>query len=76
MTCELPGCRRKLDPDDTYETDIPPDNNHKGQYRKVCGKCYKKLAGVATDQVGAGRQELTEGKTCKPVAVPGQLSLI
>ena len=67
MTCEMPGCRRKLDPDETYETDIG------GQYRRVCKKCYEK--GAATGQVGAGRQELTEGKTCKPVAV-SQLALL
>ena len=76
MTCEMPGCRRKLDPNVTYETDMPPDDKHKGQYRRVCGKCYEKLTGVATGQVGAGRQGSTEGKTSKLVAAPVQLSLI
>jgi len=75
VKCEMPGCRRELDPNDTYETDVPPDDKHKPRFRKVCGKCYKKLHGAATGQVGAGRQELTEGKTCKPVAV-SQLALL
>jgi len=69
MKCEIPGCHRALDPDDTYETDSG------GEYRKVCRKCYEKLNGVAITQAGAGRQGSTKGSACKPVAAPIQLSL-
>ena len=54
MKCEMPGCRRELDPDDTRETDVPPDAKHGLKYRRVCGKCYEKLV---TTRVGAGRKE-------------------
>ena len=73
MKCEMPGCRRELDPDDMYETDTAPDSKHKSQYRRVCGKCYRKVNGGAATQAGVGRQELTEGKTSK--AVVTQLAL-
>ena len=54
MKCEMPGCRREIDPDDTRETDVPPDAKHGLKYRHVCGKCYEKLAAT---QVGARRKK-------------------
>jgi len=68
MKCEMPGCQRVLKPDDTYETDKAPDSKHKPQYRQVCGKCYRRVNGVATVQAGEGRQGSTEGETSKTVA--------
>ena len=44
MKCEMPGCRRELDPDETYETDSG------GKYRKVCRKCYEKLSATICAQ--------------------------
>jgi len=69
MKCEIPGCRRVLDPDDTYETDSG------GEYRKVCRECYEKLNGAVITQAGAGRPGSAEGKACKAVTAPIQLSL-
>lgn len=58
MKCEMPGCRRELDPDDTRETDVPPDAKHGLKYRQVCGKCYRRV-NVATDRA----ERSTEGTT-------------
>ena len=69
MKCEIPGCRRVLDPDDTYEMSV------NGKHKDVCRKCYEKLNGTAIGQVGVGRQGSTKGSACKPVAAPIQLSL-
>ena len=59
MKCEMPGCRREIDPDDTRETDVPPDAKHGLKYRWVCGKCYRRVNGAATDRAGRS----TEGTT-------------
>ena len=69
MKCEMPGSRRELDPDNTFETDAG------GKYKRVCGKCYEKLTGAAVTQAGAGRRGSTEGKTSKVGAAPDQLVL-
>jgi hypothetical protein len=53
MKCEMPGCRRELDPDDTYETDVG------GTYRKVCKKCYQKaIGGEQSEKEVVGTQSL------------------
>ena len=62
MKCEMPGCQRVLKHEDTYETDMPPDAKHKPQYRRVCGKCYRRV-NAATDRAGRS----TEGTTSETI---------
>ena len=59
MKCEMPGCQRMLKPDDTYETDKAPDAKHKPKYRWVCGKCYRRVNGEATDRVEQSAEGMT-----------------
>ena len=54
MKCEMPKCRRELDLDDTYEIDPG------GKYRKVCRKCYEKLAAIQGEAGQSTEEETSE----------------